>query len=188
MLDTILWVTDGHQRKVFLQLSQPATAKQLARQMGISLDRCSYILGRLAALGLARCLNPFSRRSRLYWLTRLGRAWQRRLRELDRMPPLVHDCPDLDWQLYGEVCYSHRAAVIRTLSQPMQPAQIKRRALFHNPKIRMSANNVRDVIRLLKAEGIVRPVKLKRRAHPQYELTDTGRQMQRLLAQAEARR
>lgn len=187
MLDTILWATDGPQKKVFLRLRQPVTATQISRKTGISADTCSYVLGMLSTFGLTRCLNPYARRSRLYWLTRLGKAWQRRLRELDCMPPLAHDCPDLDWTLYGDVCFSHRASVVRTLTHPMQPAEIKRRAVFQNPKTRMSANNVRDVIRFLRSKGIVRPVKIRRRAYPRYELTDTGKHMQRLLLQAEVR-
>ena len=80
---------------------------------------------------------------------------------MDRLRPIAHDCPNLDWQLYGDVCYSHRAAVVRVLTEPMQPAQIKRKALFKDSRIRMSANNVRDVIRLLLAKGIVEPVMVK---------------------------
>jgi hypothetical protein len=104
------------------------------------------------------------------------------------MPRLVHDYPNLDWQLYGEVCFSHRAAVLKTLTQPMQPAHIKRRARFQDPTIRMSANNVRDVIRFLRSKRIVQPVELRKKAHPRYQLTDTGRQIQRLLLQAEVRK
>lgn len=185
MLDTILWLTGDPQKKIFLRVGQPITATQLSRQTGISVDGCSYVLVKLAAHRLVRCLNPLARRSRLYWLTRLGKAWQRRLRELDGMHLMRHDFPDLDWSLYGDVCYSHRAAVIKCLSQPMQPAQIKRVARSRNPNTRMSANNVRDVIRFLRANRIAQPVWLKKKAHPRYQLTDVGRQMQRLLLQAE---
>ena len=163
------------------------TATQVSRQMGIAVDKCSYVLERLSAHGLARCMNPSAGRSRLYWLTRLGKAWQRRLRELDRMPPLKHDCPDLDWQLYGDICFSHRAAVIETITQPMQPSQIKRKALCRDPKIRISANNVRDVIRFLRTNGIVQPLTVRKKAHPLYTLTDTGKDMRRLLLQVEER-
>ena len=188
MLDKMLWVDNGDQKDIFLRHAQPMTATQIARQRGLSDERCSYILGELKARRLMWCLNPNARRSRLFWLTRLGRAWQRRLRRLDGMPPLAHDCPDIDWELYGDVCYSHRSAVIKALAQPMQPAQIKRRALARDPHIRISANNVRDVIRFLLARGVVRSLKLKRRAHPVYELTDTGTRLQRLLLQAGVRR
>ena len=104
------------------------------------------------------------------------------------MSPITHDYPDLDWTLYGDVCYSHRAAVIKCLNQPMQPAQIKRRALFQNPDIKMSAGNVRDVLRSLRTKGVVQPVKPEKKAHPRYQLTDVGTHMQRLLLQAEVRK
>jgi len=185
MLDKIIWVSDDPQKKIFLRIQQPVTATQLSRQMGLSSSQCSYVLERLSKHGLARCINPSARRSRLYWLTRLGKAWQRRLRHLDRLRPITHDCPDFDWQLYGEICFNHRAAVVRVLSESMQPAQIKRKALFRNSKIRISANNVRDVIRFLQAKGIVEPVVFRKRVHPLYRLTDVGKQMQRLLLQAE---
>ena len=188
MLESILWLNHGHQRKLFQLLSQPSTATQLSRQTGIHFDECNYFLVKLTALKLARCINPAASRSRLYWLTRFGRAWQRRLRELDGLRPIGHDYPDLDWTLYGSVCYSHRAAVIRSLDQPMQPAQIKRRSRSQNPSIQMSANNARDVIRFLHTQGVVRPVSFRKKAHPCYELTEVGKQIQRLLMQAEVRK
>ena len=49
----------------------------------------------------------------------------------------------------------------------------------------MSANNVRDVIRLFVASGIVRSVPGKRRAHPRYELTMLGDVLRTLLLRAE---
>ena len=188
MLNTILWLIGGHQKRIFQRLGQPVTATQLSRLSGIPTDTCSYVLATLSQRKLVRCINPMARRSRLYWLTRLGRAWQRRLRALDGMSPINHDYPDLDWTLYGDVCYSHRAAVIKCLNQPMQPAHIKRRALFQNPDLKMSAGNVRDVLRSLHTKGVVQPVKLKKKAHPRYQLTDVGTHMQRLLLQAEVRK
>ena len=119
MLNTILWLIGGHQKRIFQRLGQPVTATQLSRLSGIPADTCSYVLATLSQRKLVRCINPMARRSRLYWLTRLGRAWQRRLRALDGMSPINHDYPDLDWTLYGDVCYSHRAAVIKCLNQPI---------------------------------------------------------------------
>ena len=188
MLDKILWLSDGNQKRIFLRLSQPTTAIQLSHQMGIPSDQCSYLLARMAALKLMRCLNPYSRRSRLYWFTRLGKAWQRRLRHLDRLPPIQHDFPDLDWSLYGDVCYSHRATVVKTLGDPMQPAQIKRRALQRDATIRMSANNARDVVRFLYSHGVIEPVMIRKKAFPRYRLTEIGKHFQRLLLQSEVRK
>jgi DNA-binding PadR family transcriptional regulator len=188
MLDRIIWVSEGPQKQIFLHLQQPATATQLSWQLGVPASQCSHALEKLSKYGLLRCMNPSARRSRLYWLTRLGKAWQRRLRQLDKLSPAVHDCPDLDWPLFGDVCFSHRAAVIRALTEPMQPAHIKRRLILKDQQIKISANNIRDVIRFLHARGVVEPVVVRKRAHPLYRLTETGKQMQRLLLQAEVKR
>jgi predicted transcriptional regulator len=63
----------------------------------------------------------------------------------------------------------------------MQAAAIKRKALFQNPQLRMSANNVRDVMKYLLKVGVVRKVNIKRRGHPRYELTDLGEVFKELL-------
>ena len=59
------------------------------------------------------------------------------------------------------------------------------RARTHNPGIRMSANNVRDVIRLFVSKGVVRPITAKRRSHRRYELSEVGKQLRLLLLEAE---
>ncbi|CAG0986007.1 hypothetical protein PHYC_02027 [Phycisphaerales bacterium] len=69
----------------------------------------------------------------------------------------------------------------------MQPSEIKRRARRQDSSLRMSAGNVRDVVKLLLARGIVAQVRLRKRAHPMYELTDIGRQLRQALLNAEAR-
>lgn len=171
-------------KEVVLKLTQPMTASQLSHRLRLSLDRCSNVLIRLKSHGIVRCLNPDANRNRLFWLTVLGKRYQKQLAHSSR---ISHDVPNVDWQLYGSVCYSHRSEVIRSLAFPMQPATLRRRAAFRKPGLRMSANNVRDVMRYLKAHGIVLAVPLKKKAHPGYELTEVGLHMRRLLLQAEAR-
>ena len=117
-------------------------------------------------------------------MTELGKVCQEKLYERRGLPTIVHCFPDLDWNLYGWVCYSHRAAVIKTLNGGMQPAAIKRKARFQNPSLRMSANNVRDIIRLFLMKGIVNQVMLKGKTHPRYELTEAGKHLQSLLLRA----
>ncbi|MFC1780851.1 hypothetical protein ACFLZ8_01125 [Planctomycetota bacterium] len=97
---------------------------------------------------------------------------------------MAKDLPDIDWELYGWVCFSHRAAIIKALTESMQPAKIKHRAKQQNPKIKMSANNVRDIIKLFLEKEIVEPVKVGKRAHLRYELTELGRNIQGLLSYA----
>ncbi len=186
-LDIVLrWLNQSERRiKVMLALSQPSTAKQLAHRLQLSLDACSYVFWELTRYRLLRCLNPLANRSRLYWLTRLGRDSQRLLYKKVGREPRTHAFPMVDWGLYGWICHNHRSAIIKSLTFPMQPAAIKRRAVLHDGTLRMSANNVRDVMRLFLAHDVVRPVRIRRKAHLHYELTETGQQLRQLLLAAE---
>lgn len=179
------WVGKSEKRiSVLLSLKQPMTALQLARYTGFSQDQCSMILGQLMLCGMVKCLNPTAKRSRLYWLTPIGILCQKKLN--DNLPVALKDLPDIDWQLYGWVCFNHRTAIIRALTEPMQPSTIKRRAMKQNSKLKMSANNVRDVMKLFLQKKIVRPVKERKKAHLRYELTETGTKLRQLLIQAGA--
>lgn len=185
--EAYLWVKQAERRQnVLIRLTQPMTANQLARQTRLSRDCCSAALWELATHRLTTCLNPHARSSRLYWLTQQGKTCQRRLYRERGLGIPVSLLPDLDWALYGWVCFRHRATVIRALTEPLQPAAIKHRARARDPNVRLSANNVRDVIRLFAAKGIVRPVRVRRKAHLRYELTELGLAFQRLLVSAEA--
>ena len=180
------WLLLAERRqRILMSLKQPLTATQLSRLTDMTLKSCMSVLAELVIYGLARCLNTRSRRSRVYWLSELGALCQQELCSENNLPPRKHDLPEVDWELYGWVCYSHRSTIIKTLTRPMQPATIKRRALFENPELRMSANNVRDVIRLFLARGIVRRVRIKHKAHVHYELTGKGKTLKALLLGAE---
>lgn len=176
------WLIQSQRRiHVTSTLTQPMTGNQLASLTSMPLDACSYILYELEVYGLVKCLNSIARRSRVYWLTKGGKSCQKVLRLQLGLPQLKHDFPVVDWNLYGWVCFSHRNAVLETLVKPMQPSEIKRKALFQNPTLRMSANNVRDVIRLFKEKGLVETVRIKGKAHPRYQLTNLGKKLQLLL-------
>lgn len=180
--DTYNWLIQSERRKEIIRdFDQPLTATQIARRVSISLDRVLHLLWALTLYHVLYCLNKDTRHSRVYWLTELGKACQRKLREACGLQPLTHRLPDIPWDLYSSVCYSHRTAVIKTIHGPMQAAAIKRKALFQNPQLRMSANNVRDVIQYLLKKGIVTRVEIKRRAHPRYELTELGKEFRELL-------
>lgn len=177
-----LWLVQSEARKsLLLELHQPMTASQLARRTGQTLDGCLYRIWSLRLKGVLQCLNPETIQNRLYWLTRLGEAFQTSLRMSLGWKPAPYKLPDVPWDLYSSVCFSHRSAVIKALREPMQAARIKRVALLQNPSLRMSANNVRDVMKYLHQKGIVRKFKPKTRAHPRYELTETGKVFQLLL-------
>jgi len=160
------------------------TAIQLSRRLELKRYSCMSALRELAQRGLMVCLNPTARQSRLYWLTEAGVRAQNRLRREDAATPLVHDVPDVNWEQYGFVCYSHRAVIVSVLTEPLQAATIKRRARRRWSDLRMSANNVRDAVKLLRAAGIVRVVRVRRRKHPHYELVEACRGFPRLLGQA----
>ena len=180
------WLLRSKRRKAVVSgLIQPSTVKQIASKASISLDACSRVLWELMLHAIIQCLNPEARRSRLYWLTSLGIRCQSRLRKSRGLHEAKHNVPDIDWKLYGWICFNHRAAIIKSLVNAMQPASIKRLILQRYPDVKISANNVRDIIQLFLINGIVRPVHVKRKAHLHYELTETGKTMQRLISQAE---
>ncbi len=180
------WLIRSNRRvHALLQFSQPLTATQLSHLTGIRRDGCSNILRELASHGLLYCLNPDERRSRLYHPTSRGLRFQSKLCSQQGLPQIKHYFPDIDWGVYGSVCHRHRSAVLKALVIPLQPSAIKRRALAQNPRLKMSANNVRDVIRFFKDSGIVRAVPGKRKNQPRYDLTEIGAVFRVLLQQAE---
>ena len=180
------WAQRNENRKTLLMsIKQPMTALQLSKRTGLKPNQCSIILGKLTLCGMVKCLNPNATRSRLYWLTPTGILCQKKLSKDKSLPEPTEKLLDIDWPLYGWLCYSHRAAIIKVLTEPMQPSTVKRRAKQQDSRIKMSANNVRDVIKLLLQKEIVKPLKLKKKAHLHYELTRTGQDLQKMLRRAD---
>jgi len=180
------WIKKQESRgETLMAMNQPLTAKQIARKTGIPMDTCSYTIAKLTARGLLTCLNPKAMNSRLYWITELGRQCRKQLYQDKNLPYKEYDLPSVNWPLYGWLCYSHRAAVIRFLTEPMQPSAIKRTLRIYKPNVKISANNIRDVVRLLLEKGIVQKVFVRKKAHPRYELTEVGHKLRQLLIQSE---
>lgn len=178
------WLSRSGRRKAAIQnLTAPLTVGQLASRIGLPRQCCSKVLRELRTRGLVTCLNPSASSNRVHALTRQGVRY-RSNRSSGCVSGHAHHFPKTDWELYGTVCYRHRAAVIKAISSPMQPSEIKRRALTQNPHLRMSANNVRDVIKFLLKTGIVQQVRIPKKAHPRYELTTQGKHHQTLLFRA----
>ena len=173
-------------RKILLAFNQPVTAKQVAAKTGIPEDTCGYLMGKFAKNSLINCLNPAAGNSRLYWLTELGKKYQMELCSQSNLSYSEYELPNIDWQLYGWMCFNHRSAVIKTLTEPMQPSKIKQILRIQKPNIKISANNIRDIIRLFLGRKIVRSVKVKNKAHLRYELTDLGRILRLLLINSKA--
>ncbi len=173
------------EKNLVLGLQQPFTAKQLARKHLVTPTRSSALLERMNAMGLVRCLNSYSRSSRLYFPTLIGDSVQRDLSQDVRF--MKAELPKLDWYLYGSLCFNHRSAVFRRLSldRPMQSSEIKRRLRIEQPEIRISANNIRDVIRTLKEHGLVEEIYIRKKAHPRFVLSTKAVPYQKLLKRAE---
>lgn len=183
--ETFQWIIRSERRKELLaNLDQPLTAKQLSRRSNLSVDSCSYLFWECELHQLLYCLNESAGSSRVHWLTPRGVQYQKKLREALQLPDLEHRYPDMDWKLYGDICFRHRCAVIKVLSEPLRPVAIKQRAKEQNPALRMSANNVRDVIRILLDFGLLKPVWLRGDRHPAYELAGQGKKFRELLVNA----
>ncbi len=168
-----------------MTIKQPLTGKHIGRRTGIPIDTCSYVVAKLVTKGLLTCLNPEARNSRLYWLTDLGAQCRKKLHQDLALAYEEHDLPSIDWSLYGWICFSHRSIVMKTLAVPMQPSEIKRVIRKKKTGMKISANNIRDVVKLLLEKGIVQKVFVRKKAHPKYELTDSGNQLRELLIQSE---
>ena len=181
------WLEQSHRRKqIVLAFHQPLTVMQLCRRVGMRQSYCSTLLAGLLEGDIVECLTPSARSSRVYDLTLRGEAWRRRLERKAGVSARPREFPDVPWSLYGFVCHRHRSVIVKSLTTAMQPAHIKRRARYLYTGIRMSANNVRDIIRLFKVKGIVEPVVVTKKAHIHYQLTDLGQRLRTLLMNAEA--
>ena len=175
------WLRKGEQRKqVFLSLGQPVTADQIARRLNISLDSSSSALRDMNKFGLLQCLNISSRTSRLYWLSDKGIECHRKLLKESGLESINYELPDVDWNLYGWTCYRHRSVVLKVLRIPLKPSDIKRLIYRLYPETRISANNVRDIIRLFEKRGIVQRLAVRKKKYPFYALTKFGETLRAL--------
>jgi DNA-binding MarR family transcriptional regulator len=181
------WIREDEcRKKILMAFRQPLTARQISRKTGIRVDTCSYEIAKLVDKGLLICLNPKARNSRIYSLTETSRRCCRRLcrdsnRTFEEYPRM-----DLDWELVGWLCFRHRSAVLRMLTEPMQPVEIRRKIKQKLSHVKISANNTRDIIRLFHTKELVQKVYIHKKAHPRYELTDHGTKLQAFLIRAES--
>lgn len=157
------------------------TANHLSWKTDISLDCCAYILRELEARDLVQCLNPASLRSRVYWFTEAGKKCRAKISRESELRLDERNIAEINWELYGWLCFAHRATVTIALTEPLQPSAIKRKLRQQLPHLNISANNIRDIIKLLLRKGVVRGVSVKKKAHMRYELTEEGETFQKLL-------
>ena len=180
------WIKKEESRKEILAaFRQPLTAKQLAKITSIPADTCSYIIARLTVADMITCLNPQAKSSRLYWLTETGCQCQQELNQDLNLQYKEYNLPDVNWETYGWICFSHRSIVLKAITELMQPSAIRRAIRKRFPKALISANNVRDIIKLFLDKGLIRKVYVRKKAHPRYELADSGSAFQKLLIQSE---
>ena len=184
--EVIDWLTQGKRRAIIITyLKQPMTAKQLAQVTGMRQDSCSYVLGELRTQRMVYCMNPQARRSRLYWLRKKGRQYRKKILKMQRQAISADDLPDVDWKLYGWVCFTHRAAVIQVLTEPLRPGTIRKKVKQQNPDMKISANNIADILHLFLEKRIIKPIKMRKKVHLRYKLTERGNNLRILLHQAE---
>lgn len=163
---------------------QPLTAAQLAIKIGARYRQCAQTLRDLQRQGHMDCLTPTAVNHRVYFWTKKGRACQEAFLTEQGLSPPTRDFPEVDWSLYARVCSIQRSQIIRSLHEPMQPCEIKKRVLLKFPEMRMSRNSCRDAVQVLLSLGVVRRIQRKKSRHPAYELTDTGKDLRRLLIAA----
>lgn len=168
-------------RRLLVKLARPLTVTQIAHLLATDRDAASYLIRSMYRQRLVRCLNTTARTHRVYGLTRLGRRLQRWLREIQHLPPPT--VPECDWRLFGLVCSRHRAAVLLALDAPLRVTEVRRRIRRSNSDLRISTNNVGDVLRWFLREGLVERVQLQRNPFPHYQLTDRGRHLRQLLCE-----
>jgi predicted transcriptional regulator len=94
-------------QRVIEILTMPLTATQISSKSDLRADACRHVIGQLARHGIVECKNPTARRSRLYGLTELGL----RCRKPDNRGSMPLPT-DIDWELYGWVCYRHRSTMV----------------------------------------------------------------------------
>lgn len=160
------------------------TADQLATSMGKARSSVSEHIRQMRVYRVLTCLNPAARQSRLYWFTPEGSECRRSLAEIYQGAPATA-VPSVDWQLYGDLLFRHRRAVLLTLRGRMRPPQVKKRALANDARLRMSIDNCREVLYWMKARGVVRAVRPRGKRFAFYELTEVGKACQELLRNAD---
>ncbi len=171
---------------VLLNLSQPLTATQIAKRTQMARDHVSDVVRELGIYKLCYCCNPESVRGRVVTLTKLGRKCRERLLRRYKLTELPCHTGEVDCNLLGWAVFRHRASVIKVLDRPMRAVTARKLAISKDSELRMSSNNARDVLKLVVKNGIAEAVEERKQAHPIYQLTDAGRQVQTLLYQAES--
>lgn len=175
------WCVSHEERtKLILALSQPMTTGQLAARSGVADRRTSHLIRHMSRHGVVRCLTPSSRGNKVWWLTTAGERIQAACVRQQGTKRRKVQVLQVSWEVYSKVCFRHRMAVMRAVRGRMRVSQIKKQACERDRSLRISDNNVRDVLRVLATMGLVSRTRVKKKVL--FELTAVGKEMQQLLA------
>lgn len=186
-MTTLNWLNNQTtHRTILLTMNQPLTAHQIARRTGLDPRKCMASLRKLAKRNLVRCLNPGAPASRLYVPTSTGQTCRKQLD--GAVSESQHaTSAQLDWNLYGWLLYRHRSAILKALTSPMQPPDVKRAAKARDPTLRLSVDHCREALYDFVKKGIARTVPTKIERFKCYALTELGQRFRELLLGAEVR-
>ena len=162
-------------RRVLRSFTRPLTAKQLATRTHIDFDTCRHVIRELSRLRLIQCLNPKARKHRVYWLTEGAHEVL-----VEPSTGQSENWSLVDWALHGWASNRHPRAVLRALTRPMKPAELKRAGFLRDRSCRMTAGHYRDTLRTLVARGLVEKKYPGKKKHALYSLTEQGRQFREL--------
>src|SRR5262245_58243497 len=110
--------------RIILELRTPRCAREIRERLGIGRKAAESALSRLAHGGVARCLTPQVRQSRLYGLSALGRLL---LAEIDPAPGRL-GAAEVPLDLYAWVqAGAYRRLVLRHLTEPLRSKQLRER-------------------------------------------------------------
>ena len=161
------YVRRSVRRQRFMELlNQPMTPSQLAMHAGMTTKTACKVVAELREHGLIECLAPGMQRGRPYARTGLGEAVWLLIKQ--RPESSASKLPQKDHASYASVCHRHRSVVVRGLGTPRRASQIKQWVRTNLPGVKISANNVRDVLRKLTCLDVAKRVNSEQDHYPVY--------------------
>lgn len=184
--EALYWLHQGTLRQqLLLSIHQPHTVGQLSRRLHARIGHCARAMRYLVRYQLAMCLTPHHKRNKVYWLTTFGADCQRELTKHHGTEEISHVLPDVDYEVYASICTRHRRVLVKHLTKPMFPGEVRRAALSSEPHQRISNGNARDVMASLVRLGVAEKEQAPHYGRKKYQLTSDGKHMQSLLWRSE---
>lgn len=184
--EAIAWLRkEGLREKIFCSIRQPLTATQLAKRLNIEKRVVSHHFRILSKYQLLTCLNPESSKGRLYWFSELGTRCHKKVMQSKARSRVSYELPEIDWILYASTCFEHRSPIIKAMEVPVSVSDIRRILVRRYSRIRISVNNIHDILQVFEAKGLVKRVLIRKRKRARYVLTETGEKFRELHVEAE---